>query len=449
MSCTGKSGSSLADFKGAVNRELDNPIANIVAAMGSERLACWAYCVAFCSYCLAGLLTEIDFPANMIPMAGVAENVLQLLAIGLLLFKLVVQRYTVGAISVLVGAGIVIGLSAVHAGSFTLAWMFLFVAAGQGEDVKTMLRASIPLFALVVLTVVLLSVINVFPNVVLPDARAIRCTFGFKHPNMLAKNLTFIAIGWIMMRFNSLGWRDVICSSVVVCLSYCSTKSRTFLGVGIFSIVFLVIAYRCQGRCRQLGCTAWFPAVLRVVTVVALVCFSIAAMMWFDPSLPICVWLNSLLSERLRLAHEFYLAFPPTLWGNHQDAMVLNGILVGASQTGFLVDNAYAHLVLSFGYVAAGSFIALYLFLLWNGGKSDGSVVVLGMLVCAVVGLGESCMLDCSFNPYFAIAAAEVLYARLSPSSGESGCLRQSEKDADIASSKVKKCVLDGVMGVV
>ena len=392
--------------------QLRNPFADALSSIGGGRFLNVAFPLAIGVYCLAGIMTEVDLGADARPLVDSFEAALQFCVIGLLIVKIAAQQYTVGSGLLLVVSAGLICFSALHAGSYALLWMLLFIASAQGENIKSVLRVGLLTLTLGTILVCVLSIIGVLPNEVLLDTRAIRYSLGFKHPNMLAKNLVSISISLLMLRFESLSWKNLIYSAVIVLISYVLTASRTFTAVGIFALVLVVCARR-WGRGVVAQRHSVTLAVIRVSLFVLIVIVSVVSMLWFNQDIPLFGWANRLLSERLRLAHEFYVVFPPTLWGNHQESMVLSGVSTGEAQTSFLVDNAYAHLILAFGVIATLLFLALYFVALWDRGRGSVSVITLGLIICAVTGIGESCMFDCRFNPYYLIACAELLYPSL------------------------------------
>lgn len=285
-------------------------------------------------------------------------------------------------------------------------WIFLFVVAGKGIDLRTV--AKINLVINIVLTVITITscYAGIIVNYTMMETgtRSIRYSMGFTHPNRLGQRFAEICIAyWYLHAKEHRGRVIALCLASLLYVNFASNSRTSCI---VFVILILAsLLYPVLERRPQLSVCACGVAVSLVAG------FSYFLMVCFDASNGLMAELDQLLTSRLKLMKICYQYAGPSLLGNdYSGAPVLAHTVATHSEIHFLVDNAYGHLILLYGIIATTLFLLL-IFAVYRYCYKQRifPLALLGLTVILCSGFVETFALDIQYN-YFLLLVADVLY---------------------------------------
>jgi hypothetical protein len=281
-------------------------------------------------------------------------------------------------------------------------WIVLFVVCGKGADIGAIAK------------IVIAEIIILFPFVLiqfnLGNAQdilyersdgTIRHTFGFTHPNTIARHLMTLCISFSYLRFGKNPSPDLLLIIICGYINIVYFDSRSTLVVCMLQAVLLLVFYFVKNPIQQ-------HFILRIFLFVAiLVCvFSFGFMYFYDSNNDLMAELNNLLSGRLYLANAYYKLSGITLFGDSfADYETIYWGKSGAAT--FFVDNAYCHTLLRYGIVAFVVYIVLYFCLFWRLVKdARWDALTFALVLMALYAFTETTGIRIECN-YFLIAIAD------------------------------------------
>lgn len=232
-----------------------------------------------------------------------------------------------------------------------------------------------------------------------------RYAMGFLHPNNFGAQLLLICSAVAVLRFgkNPLPVIPVFIGAAI--LNYYLANSRTSAMLCIFLGALLVVFYVAKTPSMQRRLS--FALFCLVVGIVLL---SLYMMFNFDSSNAIQEAMDEALSGRFKWAHAYYQLQPLTLFGSNFEQLApiywSNGV-----PSKFVVDNAYAHLVLRFGIVPSVLFFAGYAALLLHLIKQQRwDYVLFGVVLMAVFGFTEVAGIQVECNYFLVAIGTDLLF---------------------------------------
>ena len=286
-------------------------------------------------------------------------------------------------------------------------WIFLFVVAGKGVNLRTVAKITLVITGVLTFLTVFSCYAGFITNYTMTEAgaRSVRNSMGFTHPNRLGQRFAEICIAYWYLHVKEQRGRVIALCLVSLLYVNLVSNSRTSCIVFVVLILSAIIWPIFSRNPRSSVCICGITAALVVAS-------SFYLMAFFDASNNITAYLNELLSTRLKLMHICYQYASPSLLGNdYTGAPVLGHTLSTHSEIHFWVDNAYAHLLLLYGIVATALFLFL-VFMVYRRcyKRREFPLALLGLTVLLAVGFVENFTLDIQYN-YFLLLISEVMYA--------------------------------------
>lgn len=241
-----------------------------------------------------------------------------------------------------------------------LFWTCLFIACAPEFDQKKLSKAVI----LILLTILAVSTLTVllgfFPAeiVVRSDNGVVRNGLGFLHPNSLGLALSVLGIAFCVLRFESFRLAYVPVYLLAAGFVYFVPVSRTSALLIVFTLVlWFAFSRTMNSKWKKYIICACFAMFL---TSIAL---SLVLMIMYDGTDGFIAIVDKLLSGRAYFANQYFEASGLKLFGYS----FLDGpnFVADGVDTGFLVDNAYDHVLLRYGIISFlllfGAIAALYI----------------------------------------------------------------------------------------
>lgn len=297
----------------------------------------------------------------------------------------------------------VIVISTAISGNWNILLLFLFVVAGKGIGAKQLARVSLLCSICIVIVTVAAASAGIISSVSLYSLNnTLRQAPGFTHPNSLGVLLLSISCAFSILRYREFSLIDIVfyafmyylCNVVV----FSRTSAHCILVIAILS--FSITVLKSRGIDRML-------IAIGIVLFFFLDLLTVFCMVFYDPSINWMHGLNSLLSGRLDLMHYFCVYYPPSPFGFNFDSISVN---YGSFNT-FLVDNAYAHIILESGILVALLLSVAWLLTMLQALRAgDLRPSIFGLIVFSLVAFSETAAFFICIN-FCLIGISEALYS--------------------------------------
>lgn len=278
-------------------------------------------------------------------------------------------------------------------------WLALFVLCGLGVDIEIVARISFFVSASAIIFVCVLLNAGLVRDVLIYGTNGVRHSFGFVHPNTLARYLVVASISYLVSHYKGSIFANLAMALSCAFIAQTVTGSRTAVLLLVFQAILLVFFSRVQNIELKL-------AALKVLFVGALILLiaSFYFMFCYNVQAPLHNHLNLLLSDRLALANMYAEVAPFTLFGRDFSSLAFFGLPLT-----FTVDNTWCHLFLREGIIPTALLLAGVIALIIHAilsNRIDG--ICLGLLLMVFYSCSETVgiMVDSNF---FLIAMAPIV----------------------------------------
>ena len=300
--------------------------------------------------------------------------------------------------------------STAFSGSWNIFLLFLFVVAGKGVDVRDVASVSFWCSLGVILVTVSAASAGYISSITMNSLNnTLRQAPGFTHPNSLGVLLLSMTCAFTVLRFRKATIVDVIFYGCMYYLCRVVVFSRTS-ALCILLLAFLaILATLLRGKA--------FDRLLIALGIGAFIILSLSTyyfMYSYNPSVGWMRELDSVLSARLALMHYFTVSVPPLPFGfDFDDAFIRFG-----SFSTFLVDNAYAHIVLE-----SGILVAILMYVAWLATLVQAfrcgrlSPAIFGLIIFSFVAFCETSAFFICIN-FNLIGISEAIYSMQREHSG-------------------------------
>lgn len=371
---------------------------NWIQSLGDTDVSLLAYYLAFGLYSLSCFLNGTTFETVFGVAVGTFSDVLRVVVLVLLASKFLCQRASFRG-WVFASSVIAIGFVSWRVSSEGfLFWLALFVISAERVNLKCLAGISLGVTSAMLLLTLLFAGAGIIENRVSVRDGVTRYAMGFLHPNSFGAQLLLICSAIAVLRFGKSPLPVIPLFIGAAVLNNYLANSRTTVMLCILLGALLILFYVVRS-----------PSIQRRLSI-ALFCFvaiivllSLYMMVNFDASSSIQAAMNDALSGRFKWAHAYYQLQPLTLFGSNFEQFAPIYWSNGVPST-FVVDNAYAHLVLRFGIVPSTLFFTGYIALFLNLIKQQRwDYVLFGVVLMAVFGFTEVAGIQVECN-YFLVA---------------------------------------------
>lgn len=338
---------------------------------------------------------------------------LEVVVFFLLVLKLLCQR-SPREMFLLLGLSTVVGIaSQIASDENWIFWAMIFIVCSAGIRFRPLIKLTLWLnvpMTLITFAACNLGLINdiVSPRYAddLVNVIAIRHAYGFSHANALGADLLVISVSFSALRLEKSPWLSILVALSVAVVNYLTADSRGALFTVVFEIVLLIVFHFARGRESRRR-----VSVALLVVVLTIIAFSYYFMFFFDATNPVHCAIDLISSNRLSLAHRYWLMHPFTLFGAPSDSF--STIFIGASgQPLVAIDNGYCHMYIRNGAIGAALYIAgiIALFVFFARKRAINQVSFGASIMC-FYGLFENMGLYIEYN-YFLLGIGIYLLFR-------------------------------------
>lgn len=377
-----------------------------IQSLGDTDVSLLAYYLAFGLYTLSCFFNGTTFETVFGLTVGMFSDALRTVVLVLLATKFLCQRASFRGWAFAISVVAVGFISWRVSGQGLLFWLALFVISAERVNLKCLAGISLGVTSAMLVLTLLFVGAGIIENRVSVRDGVTRYAMGFLHPNNFGAQLLSICLAVAVLRFgmNPLPVIPLFIGTAV--LNNYLANSRTTVMLCILLCVLLVIFYVVKSPSMQHRLS-----IALFCFVVFIVLLSLYMMVNFDASSSIQAAMNDALSGRFKWAHAYYQLQPLTLFGSNFEQFAPIYWSNGVPST-FVVDNAYAHLVLRFGIVPSALFFAGYIALLLNLIKQQRwDYVLFGVVLMAVFGFTEVAGVQVECNYFLVAIGTDLIFA--------------------------------------
>ena len=366
-----------------------------------------SYYIAFSLYSIGAFFQLTSFSEVLGIQKDLFVAVLQDAALLLLIYKFFTGKTSVLGWCVIILAVFIGFLSWQLGDEGYFFWLVLFVVCSDGIEIRRLAQITLCIVASLTIITVVSCNFGIIENRVFRRADTVRYGWGFRHPNYFSAYLLLFCICFSVLRFgkNPLPDMMLICGALVVNLAVLDSRSSAILSIMQMALLFIFYTVKTR-RGRRIWSIVFFCGMFLAISL------SLYFMIGYDPGNSLHMRLNNLLSLRPSLAHGYYSMqsltpfgadfseFEPIYWENGQPAK-------------FIVDNAFAHLVLRSGFISAAFFFSAVAALMINLIINDkwGSLMF-GLVLLITYGIGETLGIRIECNFFLVGIGTELLFDR-------------------------------------
>lgn len=209
-----------------------------------------------------------------------------------------------------------------------------------------------------------------------------RFSYGFLNPNTFSLYLFQICLALVYLRWKDFGTKDNLFLLSAFCLTTFCTNSRT-TSILIIILTILSNAYRVKLK------TITLPRYLANSMLILCPTISFLMAKLYCHSIPFAMWVNELVSYRLRNLCYCMKMLPLSLLGNRVHNYMWGNDL-------YILDNFYGRLLIYFGIIPFTLFLAAYFLII----KKASNTKNIPLLILLTLGLIQACSESALFSPH-------------------------------------------------
>lgn len=318
---------------------------------------------------------------------------LSLLFVGI---KILYGRYnwkeflTMGTVVALAG---VVYLSS---GETTFLFTVLLLCGAKEVNVQKIFKLALPVWLFGIILTASSAAVGIRESTVIPYYAAEELTdyisknfvikeyssYGYGHPNYLFFVCLLSCMIYLLLRYHTLRWLDVVITGVPMVLLFRLTHCRT--GLLLFGLMWIMIIWVKFWEKKQKP-----QAMLLFFLIVPIVLLCTLVLPWFyDPENPVMIILNGILTGRIHWLITYLSSFPVTLFGQYCTGV--NGFL----------DSLYPSLLLKGGMVSLVFYVGLFLIAQYKSWKKRDWIGLVMLSIMIIYGVMEESPANVILNPF-------------------------------------------------
>ena len=303
-----------------------------------------------------------------------------------------------------------------------------FIFAARDIPFRRIAKFCFAVMSIVIAVVVITALLGITLDITFGDSsspRGVRHALGFSHPNNVPTFSFFVFCLWAYLRGNHFNLADALGILAIEGFLFYYTDSRAAL-VAVVMLVAFMLLFRIMPASWK---SSQILKVILVGSVLFFAAFTLVVCFIYDPEVAWMVRIDSILSGRIHLAHDTFMEFGTSLfgqrvpWGSGSSYDPFTGQW-SKGDPNHIVDNMYMCILIHCGvlYLVGGLAIAtasmkrLY--------DQEELPLLLAIFVMAVHALVEGCAAYLPYNPSLFLLAILMVpkpfhAGEASPSPGE------------------------------
>ena len=310
-----------------------------------------------------------------------------------------VKSYSKKRAVIVLAAFLLMLISAICSESRNLLWVLIMIVAAYKTDFKRVLKYVLACELVLAGLFVLLCVLQITPDRLYgrSGSDVIRHSLGFRYATYLSLFIFSISCGWFYLRWEKAKWYEFLIFVVLSLVIYLLTDTRfepfcTIIVVGFFGLRRLLPKLKTEG----------VISFLAKYTVLIAAVFSVVAVIFYNSDIPVLNKINSVSSNRLSLMNNAVMEHGISFFGEPIQWVSISEVYNGEAEASEFnaVDNVYVRLILNYGILVFGLFLAAQ-YLLGKKAVEDKNIELQFILILiAFYSILSPRMIELTFN-YF------------------------------------------------
>ena len=288
---------------------------------------------------------------------------------------------------------VIMGVGYYCCGDFGLLELGIILVSAKDIDIKHISQPYFYIKGFAIPLTIFAWRIGVIPTLYYKNENGFYNTMGFCHRNVLGANITILCIAWFFLRYNKVGWSDIIIWSVLARTVYILAYSRSSTII-ILLTVMSVSFFRLHESRILPGKISY--AMLSNTVIIFLV-ISITCTLLYSNKSVVWKYVDAIFTRRFSFSKYCLSTYGISIWG--QKIPFVNSLQaqkLGSDK--LILDNAYTRAIIYYGLLPGGLFLwvnNLVIKTAWL--KKDGAAVIC-LVIMAIYGLSERYMMDAYYQ---------------------------------------------------
>lgn len=249
---------------------------------------------------------------------------------------------------------------------------------------------------LAVLLILLAAYSGVIENLIVVRLGVERRALGFLNPNTVSNYVFSISLKTIYVLRKKFFWTPIILANICLILLMLETNSRTSLVLMIlFNVMyFIYFILRIQGHSELFG---KYMFIVSRVSFIGLFVLSYVVAINFSYSNPVMVEINSIFSNRISSANQFYQQYGFSALGQKVE-LVSTYQAAQTNSRALILDNGYLQLLIIYGILVSAIFVWYWLYLQKQIKKNNEYILLIVALIYTIYGFNSGLFLSWEYN---------------------------------------------------
>lgn len=310
---------------------------------------------------------------------------------------LTMEKYTPKFIALLMGVLLLFVGSYLFINATILLKMFMFSMVIAKLEIRKAFEILFKFRTVILMVVIVLALVGIIPNEYEKVEKGIGVVYGYglgyTHPNRLASAICCILLCYIGWKKEQLRRKNIFIIGVVTLISYCITKSRTFLYCMMIFYIFYFI-YEMKLTKKIASKISSIMGIISIPLCISIsVVFPILLMVSSGRIQEIVYGINLLFSRRFTHIEHMFMTYPVTLLGGVFDVSKMENIFSYS-----VVDNGYVRFLYQYGVIGLVIFGIFSVVSFAKVKKKEDYIWKVIFIIVAIEGVLENIYVDISLN---------------------------------------------------
>lgn len=338
-------------------------------------------------------LSEIPYTPAYEATVSVLHTVAEYITIAMLLLMLIsMNRYTKNRLIAYLAFAVFIFFVELQIAQKAFLIQVLFIMCFAQKNFDNFVRFDIKIKLFVSTVLFTLCALGVLNNYVHVTDFAEKQSLGFSHPNVMSAYIQAILIEWLYLRYEKMKWYEWAANIgiwlVIYLLASSRTTAYTYFVIYLLFVLARVAPRLIYAKAFQYVFTGIMPAVAAL---------SFLGVFLYDQGNSAVVALNMFMSNRLMWWSSLIQTYGVSLFGQ-EIALMAGRTAKLLSLKGAPLDNAYYYCLLRYGLLYFILLCSMYVYVIYYAMRKKKIQIALVCVYYAVIGLGESYMMNPIFN---------------------------------------------------
>ena len=350
------------------------------------------FLMGFSIYLIQSFLRTTMF-TEMVP--SILFNILRLLGIGLVLFKIIFDKYTIKKIAVIFITVIMFFFTLIESTYSILLEYAILIIGAKDVSFKKIINIYFKINMVLLLITIISSKIGIIEDLVYYRAKndRYRHSFGVVYPTDFAAHVFFLCLAYFYLKGKNIKWYQIllVLLSAIFVYYYCDARLDA---ICIILVVLMSLVY----KFNLINFKNWFIKYGLIFSFLICEILSIYLTINYNPSNSFYAKINDLLSSRLRIGNMMYDEYGIKIFGQKIEDHGYGGSLTFEYDTYNYIDCSYLRILLKYG-LATSIILTLFNLIISKKMYRDQNYdILLILLLISINSIVAQHYIDFSYN---------------------------------------------------